>query len=84
MWNCDETGLSTSITIGGVKVIAERGSKAILTRMPGSREWLTIAVCVSANGDRIPSQYIFTGKEFCGNYVLKCEPNAIMSMQKNG
>ena len=84
VWNCDETGLLASIKIGGVKVIAKRGSKAILTRMPGSREWLTIAVCVSASGDRIPSQYIFTSKEFCGNYVLKCEPNAIMSMQKSG
>ena len=55
------------------------GSKAILTRMPGSREWLTIVVCVSASGDNILSQYIFTGKEFCGNYVLKCEPDAIMN-----
>lgn len=52
--------------------------------MPGSREWLTIVVCVSASGDKLPSQYIFTGKEFGSNYVLKCEPNAIMSMQKSG
>ena len=84
MWNYGEIGLSTSIKIGGVKVIAKRGSKGIVTRMPGSREWLTIAVCVSANGDKMPSQYIFTSKEFCGNYIIKCEPNAIMSMQKSG
>jgi hypothetical protein len=84
VWNVDESGLSASIKIGGVKVIAMKGSKAVLSRIPESREWTTVVVCVSVSRDKIPSHYIFTGKEFCGNYLIGCEPNARMSMQPSG
>jgi hypothetical protein len=84
VWNVDESGLSASIKIGGVKVIAMKGNKAVLSRIPGSMEWMTVVFCVSASGDKIPSHYIFTRKEFCMNYLIGCEPNARMSMQPSG
>lgn len=84
VWNMDETGLSASIKVGGVRVIARRGSKAVLIRSSSSREWLTVVVCINASGCKIPSQYIFSGKEYGDNYVKNCEPGAVMSMQAHG
>lgn len=62
IWNMEETSLFASSKIESVKVIARRGSKALLTPSPKSREWLTMVVAANAIGERIPSLYIFCGK----------------------
>jgi hypothetical protein len=84
IWNMDETGVSASMDIGGAKVIARRGSRSVLTRNSANREWLTIVACVSASGQRIPCQYIFSGMEIRGTYIAACEPGAVYCMQRNG
>lgn len=54
--------------------------------IPGgdNKEWLTIFVCISAQGIYIPPYYIFKGKYLLQNYVELCGPRAAMNIQENG
>jgi hypothetical protein len=49
-----------------------------------NREWLTIIVCISAQGTYIPSYYIYKGKYLLQNYVELCGPGAAMNVQESG
>jgi hypothetical protein len=62
-------------------VIAKRGSCAIHSVIPDSREWLSCLVYINASGLAIPSFYIFQGKRFQRNYIERCETGATMAMQ---
>lgn len=85
IWNADECGLSAAQTNASIKVIAVKGSKNVMTTNSSDRQWMTILVCINAMGYNIPNLYIFkSGGRKRQNYVLRCEPNAKMSLQENG
>ena len=45
-----------------MKVVAKKGSKAIICTIANDREWLSIMTCVKAIGFSIPNLYIFKRK----------------------
>ena len=72
IWNCDETGVLAGKN-GSAHIIAHRGAKNVHYIVPDKREWLSVLVCINADGASIPSFYIFRGKRLRQNYVKKCE-----------
>jgi len=81
IWNCDESGAQAGRGGGGY-VIAKRGSKIVHNIIPNQREWLTVLVCINANGESIPSYYIFKGKRRSSDFLRKTgEKGATLSMQ---
>ena len=51
--------------------------------VPNNKEHLTILSCINAVGHHVPNLYIFKGKRRHRNFILKCEPQAVMAMQPN-
>lgn len=61
LWNCDETGLCTSVT--STKVIVRRGDKQVVEIGSGSgREHITVLTCGSAVGEKLPPYVIYKAK----------------------
>ncbi|XP_062595646.1 uncharacterized protein LOC134257003 [Saccostrea cucullata] len=60
IWNCDETGKSFEHT--PVKVIAEKGSKAVVGRTSSCRTNITVMACVNAAGGKMSPLFIVKGK----------------------
>ena len=80
IWNCDESGAQAGRNGGGV-VIARKGARHVHSIVPDQRDWLSVLVCINADGFSIPSFYVFRGTRFRQNYIEKCEPGATMAMQ---
>ena len=80
IWNCDESGAQAGRNGGGV-VIARKGARHVHSIVPDQREWLSVLVCINADGVNIPSFYVFRGTRFRQNYIERCEPGATMAMQ---
>ena len=80
IWNCDESGAQVGRSGGGV-VIAQKGARHVHSIVPDQREWLSVLVCINADGVSIPSFYVFRGTWFRQNYIERCEPGATMAMQ---
>jgi hypothetical protein len=80
IWNCDESGAQAGKNGGGV-IIARTGARRVHSIVPDQREWLSVLVCINADGSSIPSFYIFKGKRFGANYIQRCESGATMAMQ---
>jgi hypothetical protein len=81
IWNCDESGAQAGKN-GGAIVIARKGARRVHSIVPNQREWLSVLVCINAEGTSIPSFYIFRGRRFRQNYIEKCEAGATMAMQQ--
>lgn len=81
IWNCDESGAQAGRN-GGAIVIARKGARRVHSIVPNQREWLSVLVCINAEGTSIPSFYIFRGRRFRQNYIEKCEAGATMAMQQ--
>ena len=79
VWNCDESGVQAGRN-GGAYVLAKTGSRSVHQVIPDQREWLTVLTCINADGQSIPSFYIFRGKRFRRNYIQHCEEGATMAM----
>ena len=61
IWNCDETAFCTSATSG--KLLCKRGVKSLHEVGGGSgREHITVHVCCSASGQRLPPFILYKGK----------------------
>ena len=60
IWNADETGFQFEHK--PVRVIAEKGSKAVVSRTNNTRENVTLMACGSASGQRLPPMLIVRGK----------------------
>ena len=83
IWNADESGAQAGRSGGGTLVFARRGTKSMHSTVPNSKEHFTILSCVNAAGHHVPNLYIFKGKRRHRNFILKCEPQAVMAMQPN-
>ena len=84
IWNADESGAQAGKNGGGTLVFARRGSRFVHTTIPNSKEHLTVFSSVNASGHSIPNFYIFKGKRKLRNYIVKCEQNSCMAIQRNG
>lgn len=84
IWIMDEIGVQATGRNSTLKVVAKKGSKNVNIPAGDNREWLTIVVCISAQGTYIPPYYIFKGKYLLQNYVELCGPGATMNVQENG
>ena len=80
IWNCNESGAQAGRSSGGV-VIARKGARHVHSIMLDQREWLSVLVCINADGVSIPSFYVFRGTRFRQNYIERCELGATMAMQ---
>ena len=83
IWNVNESGAQAGRSGGGTLVFARQGTKSVHSIVPNSKEHLTVLSCVNAVGHHVPNLYIFKGKIRHRNFILKCEPQAVMAMQLN-
>ncbi|MCO5601306.1 hypothetical protein L7F22_055425 [Adiantum nelumboides] len=65
-----------------MKILEKKGAKAVYGVTCDSKEWMTVLCCVNAEGQSIPSYYIFKGSRIASNYIENCEEGAAMAMQK--
>ena len=79
--NCDESGAQAGRN-GGGRVLAKRGIRFVHTVTQDEREWLSILSCINASGSSIPNFYIFKGRSFRRNFIIRCEEGACIAMQK--
>ena len=49
---------------------------------PNEREHITTLTCINVAGQHIPNFYIFKGKGIRENYILHCEDQAAMAVQR--
>ena len=47
------------------------------------RKWLSVLSCINAFGFRIHNFYIFKDMSFRRNFIIRCEDEVCMTMQKN-
>ena len=80
IWNADKSGAQAGRTGGGTLVFARRGTKSVHSTVPNSKEHLTVLSCINAASHHVPNLYIFKGKRRHRNFILKCEPQAVMAM----
>jgi hypothetical protein len=59
------------------------GSKSVHTIEPDQREYLSVLLCINADGGKIPNFYILKGIYFQQDYVKNCKEDAVMAMQPN-
>lgn len=84
IWNCDETGKQLEHT--PVRVVAKKGSKAVVGRTSNSRANISILACVNASGDRMPPMLVVKGKttkSLYGYNVEQAPPGTVFTFQKN-
>jgi hypothetical protein len=85
IWNCDESGAQAGRN-GRGRILAKRGIRSMHTVTPDEREWLSILSCINASGSSIPNFYIFKGRSFRRNFIIRCEEEAcsITMLKKRG
>ena len=82
IWNCDESGVQVGRS-GSATVLAKRGSRSVHSIEPNQREHLRVLSCINVDGGSIPNFYILKGSYFLEDYIVRCEPGAVMGMQQN-
>jgi 4-hydroxybenzoate polyprenyltransferase len=60
-WNMDETGIMEGKGTNGL-VLGSAASRYIQKKQPGSRAWISLLECVSADGRSLPPLVIYKGK----------------------
>ena len=81
IWNCDESEVQAGRN-GGGRVLAKKWIRSVHTVTPDEREWLSVLSCINASGTSIPNFYIFEGRSFRRNFIIRCEEGVCMAMQK--
>ena len=62
LWNCDETGICTSVSAR--RVLVKRGTRVVSEVVCGSgREHITTLFCGSAVGERLPPYVVYKGRQ---------------------
>ena len=81
IWNVDEFGANASRNEVG-KVLATVNSRKVYTIIPNEREWISVLICINANGGSISNYYIFKGVKAERNYLALCENGSTFGLQK--
>ena len=83
LWNCDETGFSTSASAS--KILARRGSKAVHEVEGGSgREYITVHCAGSASGERLPPFIVYKGKNLYKRWLEGGPAGALYGTSESG
>lgn len=83
IWNCDETGVCTSVA--SRKILARRGDKDVHETGGGSgREFITILAGGSAIGEKLPPYIIYKGKNLMSSHTRGGPPKTRYSMSSSG
>jgi len=75
IYNCDESGMQLDST--NDRVLAPKGVKHVYSQSMGTREHITVHVCVCANGKVMPPMIIFA-KGFPGGPYAREGPNGAL------
>ena len=83
IWNCDETAFCMSSTSG--KLLCKRGVNALHEVGGGSgREYTTVHVCCSANGERLPPFILYKGKNLYQRWMQGGPAGAVYGVSELG
>ncbi|KAI8487400.1 hypothetical protein Bbelb_348690 [Branchiostoma belcheri] len=82
IYNADETGVDLSAKVS--KVIVPRGSKRSPSRRAGSRDHVSVLMCVSAAGQTVPPMVIYNKSFPGGSYTEGGPANAIYAFSESG
>jgi len=82
IWNADETSL---VPAGKEKkIITQKGAKKVTSMSNEGRVSATMMVCVSAEGEKMPPMYIFSGKNTMTGLLENAYPGSFQSFQVSG
>ena len=82
IWNVDKFGAQSGKE--GGKVLTRKDQRHVQTIIPTVTESLAVLSTINASEEIIPNFYIFRGWHRQRDYIVFCEPFAIMAMQKKG
>ena len=83
LWNCDETAFCTSATSS--KVLCKRGMRALHEVGGGTgREHVTVHVCCSAAGQRLPPFILYKGKNLYQRWMTGGPAGAVYGISDSG
>ena len=83
IWNCDETGLST--TVSSKFLLVRRGSKQVSEVSSGSgREYITVLTAGSASGELLPPFILYKGKNLYQRWTSNGLAGACYGISESG
>ena len=82
-WNCDETAFCTSASSS--KLLCKRGAKSLHEVGGGTgREHITVHVCCSASGERLPPFILYKGKNLYERWMKGGSAGTVYGISDSG
>ena len=83
LWNCDETGICTSVSAR--RVLVKRGTRGVSEVGCGSgREHITTLFCGSAVGERLPPYVVYKAATIDYGWTVGGPPHTLYSVSSSG